>query len=142
MNRLQTKVREFNKVGGQYCADGYGLPNLTSFANQLRFLREEVDEMSDAYSSGDIMEVIDGAGDALYVLLHIFNQVGVDADVVLDEIHRSNMSKFVLGDDGKTPEAIMKDGKIQKGPHYFKPRWDQYLPQAAYNYQEHIKEQE
>lgn len=142
MNRLQAKVHEFNRIGGQYCATGYGLPDLTSFSNQLRFLAEEIDEMEEAYMNGNLQEVIDGGGDALYVLLHIFNQVGVDADIVLDEIHRSNMSKFVLGDDGKTPEAIMKDGKIQKGPHYFKPRWDQYLPQAAYNYQMYIKEQE
>lgn len=142
MNRLQAKVHEFNKVGGQYCAVKYKLPNSMSFDNQIGFLREEIYEMVDAYNNGNIEEVIDGAGDAMYVLLHIFNQVGVDADVVLDEIHRSNMSKFVLGDDGKTPEAIMKDGKIQKGPRYFKPRWDKCLPQAAYNYQEHIKEQE
>jgi len=42
---------------------------------------------------------------------------------VFDEIHSSNMSK--VGEDGK---AIMReDGKILKGPNYFKPNLKQFI---------------
>lgn len=136
MNRLQEKVYEFNKKGGQYCANRFSLPDAISLDNQLAFLQEEIDELVDAYNEGNIEEVIDGAGDALYVLLHFFNMTGVDADVVLSEIHTSNMSKAVDG------MFVIKDGKIQKGENYFKPRWDKVLPQAAYNYKTWVDEHE
>jgi predicted HAD superfamily Cof-like phosphohydrolase len=38
-------------------------------------------------------------------------------DEVFEEIQRSNMSK--LGSDGKP--IYRKDGKVLKGPNYFKP---------------------
>jgi predicted HAD superfamily Cof-like phosphohydrolase len=38
-------------------------------------------------------------------------------DEVFDEIHRSNMSK--LGQDGQP--LYREDGKVMKGPNYFKP---------------------
>ena len=42
---------------------------------------------------------------------------------VFDEIHRSNMSK--VDEDGK---AIMReDGKILKGPQYFKPNLKHFV---------------
>jgi len=45
---------------------------------------------------------------------------------VFDEIHASNMSK--VGEDGK---AIMReDGKILKGPNYFRPNLKQFIENA------------
>jgi predicted HAD superfamily Cof-like phosphohydrolase len=42
---------------------------------------------------------------------------------VFDEIQRSNMSK--LGEDGKP--VYREDGKVLKGPNYFKPNIDSII---------------
>jgi predicted HAD superfamily Cof-like phosphohydrolase len=42
---------------------------------------------------------------------------------VFDEIQRSNMSK--LGADGKP--IYREDGKVLKGPHYFKPNFESII---------------
>jgi len=45
---------------------------------------------------------------------------------IFDEVHRSNMSK--LGEDGKP--IYREDGKIMKGPNYFKPNIDKIIHDA------------
>jgi predicted HAD superfamily Cof-like phosphohydrolase len=40
-----------------------------------------------------------------------------------DEVMNSNMSK--LGEDGKP--ILLEDGKILKGPNYFKPNLKQFI---------------
>ena len=42
---------------------------------------------------------------------------------VFDEIQRSNMSK--LGEDGNP--IYREDGKVMKGPNYFKPNFEEIL---------------
>ena len=45
-------------------------------------------------------------------------------DISFAEVHRSNMSK--LGEDGK-PILRESDGKVLKGPNYFKPDLSQFI---------------
>ncbi len=54
--------------------------------------------------------------DLEYVMLGAGHAFGVDLDAVFDEVQRSNMSK--LGPDGKP--IYREDGKVLKGPDYFK----------------------
>jgi len=44
-------------------------------------------------------------------------------EAVFEEIQRSNMSK--LGEDGQP--IYREDGKVLKGPHYFKPNIQEIL---------------
>jgi predicted HAD superfamily Cof-like phosphohydrolase len=46
-------------------------------------------------------------------------------ETVFNEIQRSNMSK--LGEDGKP--IYREDGKVLKGPNYFKPNISEILEQ-------------
>lgn len=65
----------------------------------------------------DHVEAADALGDLDYVVAGANLVAGYPAKEVLAEIHRSNMSK--LGADGKP--IVRADGKILKGPNYFKP---------------------
>ena len=58
-------------------------------------------------------------GDMLYILCGTIITHGMQdvIDEVFEEIQRSNMSK--LGSDGKP--IYRSDGKVLKGPNYFKP---------------------
>lgn len=84
-----------------------------------RLLEEENNEYLEAALNGDLVEVADALGDILYILCGTMLSHGLQ-DKMLDvfyEIQASNMSK--LGTDGK---AIRReDGKVMKGPNYFKP---------------------
>lgn len=65
----------------------------------------------------DAIKAADALGDLRYVVDGGNLVCGFPGELVLAEIHRSNMSK--LGEDGKPVKR--EDGKIMKGPKYTKP---------------------
>lgn len=89
--------------------------------NQLRFnlMDEENKEYLEAATNNDLVEVADALGDMLYILCGTILEHGMQHKIeeVFNEIQRSNMSK--LGEDGKP--IYREDGKVLKGPNYFKP---------------------
>ena len=95
--------------------------------NMLRYklMREENEEYLDAANDNDIVEVADALGDMLYILCGTIIEHGFQHKIeeVFNEIQRSNMSK--LGDDGQP--IYREDGKVLKGPNYFKPHIKEIL---------------
>jgi len=95
--------------------------NLSDEKNLLRYklMREENEEYLEAANNNDLVEVADALGDMLYILCGTIIEHGMQHKIeeVFDEIQRSNMSK--LGEDGKP--IYREDGKVLKGPNYFKP---------------------
>ncbi|NER10692.1 Predicted phosphohydrolase, Cof family, HAD superfamily [Muriicola jejuensis] len=89
--------------------------------NLLRFnlMDEENKEYFEAAKNNDLVEVADALGDMLYILCGTILEHGMHQIIeeVFDEIQRSNMSK--LGEDGRP--IYREDGKVLKGPSYFKP---------------------
>ena len=95
--------------------------NLPDEISTLRFnlMKEENEEYLNAAKDGDLIEVGDALGDMLYILCGTIIAHGFQnkIEAIFDEIQRSNMSK--LGADGKP--IYREDGKVMKGPNYFKP---------------------
>jgi len=95
--------------------------DLGAAKNQLRFnlMDEENKEYLEAAQNNDLAEVADALGDMLYILCGTILEHGMQYKIeeVFEEIQRSNMSK--LGKDGKP--IYREDGKVLKGPEYFKP---------------------
>jgi predicted HAD superfamily Cof-like phosphohydrolase len=89
--------------------------------NTLRFdlMKEENEEYLEAANNNDMVEVADALGDMLYILCGTIIEHGMQhkIETVFEEIQRSNMSK--LGKDGLP--IFREDGKVLKGPNYFKP---------------------
>ena len=89
--------------------------------NKLRFnlMKEENQEYFEAANNNDIVEVADALGDMLYILCGTIIEHGMQhkIDEIFSEIQNSNMSK--LGADGNP--IYREDGKVLKGPNYFKP---------------------
>ncbi len=107
-------------------AFGLGIQNaptarLDTNRNLLRYklMREENEEYLDAANNQDLVEVADALGDMLYILCGTIIEHGMQHKIeeVFNEIQKSNMSK--LGADGKP--IYREDGKVLKGPNYFKP---------------------
>ena len=89
--------------------------------NMLRYklMREENEEYLEAANNNDLVEVADALGDMLYILCGTIIEHGLQYKIeeVFDEIQQSNMSK--LGENGEP--IYREDGKVLKGPNYFKP---------------------
>lgn len=94
---------------------------------KLRYdlMQEENEEYLEAAQNDDLVEVADALGDMLYILCGTIIEHGMQDIIedVFEEIQRSNMSK--LGADGKP--IYRKDGKVMKGPDYFKPKIKEIL---------------
>ncbi|MEP0132257.1 MAG: nucleoside triphosphate pyrophosphohydrolase family protein [Eudoraea sp.] len=95
--------------------------DLGAAKNKLRFnlMDEENKEYFEAAQNNDLAEVADALGDMLYILCGTILEHGMQHKIeeVFEEIQRSNMSK--LGKNGKP--IYREDGKVLKGPKYFKP---------------------
>jgi predicted HAD superfamily Cof-like phosphohydrolase len=95
--------------------------------NLLRYnlMKEENEEYLEAAQNDDIVEIADALGDMLYILCGTIIEHGLQHKIeeVFNEIQRSNMSK--LGEDGQP--IYREDGKVLKGPNYFKPNFEEIL---------------
>ena len=95
--------------------------NLGKSKNRLRFnlMREENEEYLEAANKNDLIEVADALGDMLYILCGTIIEHGLQykIDEIFDEIQRSNMSKL----DNNGNPIFREDGKVLKGPNYFRP---------------------
>ena len=118
--------KRINAVRQFHTAFGLGMKeeptaDLGLAKNTLRFnlMKEEKEEYLEAANNNDLVEVADALGDMLYILCGTIIEHGMQHKIeeVFDEIQRSNMSK--LGEDGKP--IYREDGKVLKGPNYFKP---------------------
>jgi predicted HAD superfamily Cof-like phosphohydrolase len=124
--------KQINAVKEFHIAFGLGVSDikrgtLGDQKNLLRFnlMKEENEEYLEAVQNNDEVEIADALGDMLYILCGTILEHGLQHKIeeVFDEIQRSNMSK--LGEDGKP--IYREDGKVLKGPNYFKPNFEEIL---------------
>ena len=122
-------MSNFSKVGIFMKTFGQEVKNKPSFSsnkiNKLRIdlIREELNELTEAMKNKDLLEVADALTDILYVTYGAGHAFGIDLDKCFDEVQNSNMSK--LDSNGK---PIYNDqGKVMKGPNYFKPNLSQFI---------------
>ena len=120
MKKYTDAVHEF------HTAFGLGIKNeptanIGTAKNLLRFnlMKEENEEYLEAANANDLVVVADALGDMMYILCGTILSHGMQhiIEEVFEEIQASNMSK--LEADGKP--IYRADGKVLKGPGYFKP---------------------
>ena len=103
------------------------IASLGEAKNILRYnlMKEENEEYLEAVQNNDLVEIADALGDMMYILCGTIIEHGLQhkIEAVFDEIQRSNMSK--LGEDGNP--IYREDGKVMKGPNYFKPNFSEIL---------------
>jgi len=133
------RVREFME---NYGHPVYDEPTVIVDANwermRLDLILEEVFELMEAlgydskplaetpfrkHSAADIVAAADALGDIEYVVNGMAVGMGIPLPEVVEEIHRSNMSK--MGADGKP--IFRDDGKVLKGPNYSPPNLEKVL---------------
>lgn len=118
MRKQIEQVREFES------AFNINPDSQTAFT-KFNLLLEELEEYVAAAKVNNEVEIADAITDILYIAFGIVTKHNLDdkIEALFDEVHSSNMSK--LGQDG-TP-IYREDGKVLKGPLYFKPNLKKIL---------------
>ena len=117
------KVGLFMKTFGQEVKTKAGFSSDKINKLRIDLIEEELEELRDAINKKDLKETVDALTDILYVAYGAGHAFGVNLDKCFEEVQNSNMSK--LGKDGKP--IFNENGKVMKGPNYFKPNLSQFL---------------
>ena len=86
-------------------------------------LEEETSEYMAASYRRDFVAMADALADIVYVAYGTAISFGLDLDLVIDEVHRANMSKLDI--DGRP--VMRHDGKVLKSPRYTAPQVSQVI---------------
>src|SRR5438045_7658771 len=111
----EDKVRVFMQKAAQNCPTIPTWPSNEVAELRVGLINEELFELESAIQRENLEDVADAICDLLYVVYGAGIAFGLPVQTLFDEVHRSNMSKFV---DGHKNEY----GKWIKGPSWVKPR--------------------
>lgn len=126
MTKLQSQVEEFHiKHELPIRTIPVIVPALTEQIVRISLMMEELSEYITATRSNDITEMVDALGDLLYITYGTAVTLGVDMEPIMDEIHRSNMTK-------STQNTM--DGKVEKGLNYDPPSIRNKLIEQRYKH--------
>ncbi len=122
-------VEEFHNSFGQENGETPGKIKWPESQLRYKLMAEENSEYLEACAQQSVEEIADALGDMLYILCGTILKHGMQHIIedVFDEIHSSNMSK--LGEDGEP--VLRADGKITKGPNYFRPNLKKILDASS-----------
>jgi len=116
-------VKKFMETFGQEVKEKNVFPDEKIIQLRYELIKEELEELKQAIKDKDMKEIADALTDILYVTYGAGHAFGINLDVCFDEVQKSNMSK--LGLDGKP--IYNENGKVMKGPNYFKPNLNKFL---------------
>ena len=117
------KVKEFMQKFKQEVKSKPSFPDDNIIKLRINLIKEELLELEEALNEKNIEETADALTDILYVTYGAGHAFGIDLDKCFDEVQKSNMSK--LDKFGKP--IYNNQGKVMKGPLYFKPNFKKIL---------------
>ena len=117
------KVKEFMQKFKQEVKSKPSFPDENIIKLRINLIKEELLELEEALNEKNMEETADALTDILYVTYGAGHAFGIDLDKCFDEVQKSNMSKL-----DKFGNPIYDDqGKVMKGPLYFKPNFKKIL---------------
>jgi len=113
------KVKKFMQKFKQEVKSKPSFPDDNIIKLRINLIKEELLELEEALSEKNIEETADALTDILYVTYGAGHAFGINLDKCFNEVQKSNMSKL-----DKFGNPIYNDqGKVMKGPLYFKPNF-------------------
>ena len=142
MHKLFEQVREFHKAFGHPSPDTVGFKEARLLLRCKLILEEATEffaaagyhnigdqDFSPTGEKPDMVKMVDGLIDLLYVTYGTLVEMGCDPEMLADEVHRSNMAK--LGPDGKP--LARTDGKALKPPGWTPPDIEGVLEKMGFD---------
>lgn len=113
------RVQQFHKTFLVECADTPTIPSKEICKLRFDLIQEELNELKEAFENNDIVGIADALGDLSVVVDGTYDVCGLSGfkEAISEEIFNSNMSKA----DQNGQPIFREDGKVLKGPNYFKP---------------------
>jgi predicted HAD superfamily Cof-like phosphohydrolase len=111
---LEILMKQFMQAADQITPDVPTLAGSDVQQLRVRLIREELDELIEAYQTKDLEAVADGLTDLLYVVIGSFVAHGINAKAMFLAVHQNNMDKIATG----TKDA---GGKFVKSPDHLPP---------------------
>ena len=86
-------VRKFHKeILNVDDSKPHPLPAL-AMSERIKFIEEELSELSDSYVASDLTAMADAIADAVYVLLGTAHMMGLPFDQIWEAVQKANMAK-------------------------------------------------
>ncbi|MAH89544.1 MAG: phosphoribosyl-ATP diphosphatase [Pelagibacterales bacterium] len=117
------KVKKFMKRFKQEVQLKPDFPNKKIIKLRIDLIKEELSELEVAIKENNLIEIADALTDILYVTYGAGHAFGIDLDKCFEEVQKSNMSKL----DKHGNPIYDNNGKVMKGPLYFKPDFKKIL---------------
>ncbi len=121
----EEKVRDFMVKAEQVCPLRPTVVPESVAVLRATLIGEELEELTEAMSDGDLLNIADALADMLYVVYGTAIAYGLPIQAIFDEVHRSNMTKFIDGHK-------RHDGKWEKGKSWVPPNLKQFLHKSDY----------
>lgn len=93
MEKEQCMVSEFHAMTQQSRPQSPGMPNKEVCRLRIGLIRDEYEELMEAYDEGDFVNLAKEIADLLYVVLGAAVEAGIRISPVFEEVHKSNMTK-------------------------------------------------
>lgn len=134
MRRGLEEVEEFHKTFGFTVGKQPYLPDDKVMRLRINLLEEELEELKEAFSKGDLRGALDAMADIQYVLDGTVISCGMQKvfEDACSEVHRSNMSKACITiDDAIATKLHHKEQETNDG---FTINWESvYLPDKTFH---------
>lgn len=111
MKKAQQQITDFMLRAEQDCPERPILPSIEVMSLRVNLIGEELGELCAAFNQRDLIQTYDAILDLLVVTIGTAVACGLEIEPGWEEVHRSNMTKFI--DGHRRP-----DGKWIKGPSY------------------------
>lgn len=130
MRNAQRRVEEFILIVKKERLPEYPGRWIDEQSKQLcvKLIKEEVGELLDAIEIDDWPEIIDGAADAIFVILYLMAKTGIPLAPFWDEVCETNMAK-----EGGPKDPVT--GKQLKPEGWKAPRIKEILDDARLRYE-------
>lgn len=122
-NKLYENVKLFNNLAGD---------NLTKqgFINQQKVLLEEVKEIDEGIGNNDIVEILDGVVDTLYVALgqlYKLEQLGCDIEGAIKQVCTDNTSKFPSDEETAVKTVMYYNNQNVNAKWEYNEKYQRYV---------------
>lgn len=110
-------------------AEVFDATNDIDVADYLRMVKQDYltlaksDHLEETLNGWDKVGLLDGLCDTAVTVNGVATYLGMDFPGALEHISQSNWSKF----DNEGKPILDDDGKITKGPNYFKPNLEPFV---------------
>lgn len=122
MHRAIECVKQFHEKFGLDVRDVPTLPEKEESLERMRQLEYQYHEYRAAERACDLCKIADALADMVHVICSTSLMYGIPLQTVFLEIHRSNLTKQGMGEDGR----------MVKGPKFDSPKIADILVEAIY----------